>query len=149
MTLSTTVDWQSLTGVVTDSVVDLRRSFRKNDAIRDVLLLLLVLVVAVVVMVVLLAAVMDLHHNIREVLSQLEGLEVFAVLQVAAGHRINLSIGIRVEAATASRRWRRRRQRRRRRRKRRRTVYCETAAVCSSRRLRKATKKGIKPSGCW
>jgi len=150
VTLSTTVDWQSLTGLATDSVVDLRRSFRKNDAIRDVLVLLLVLlVVAVVVMVVLLAAVMDLHHNIREVLSQLEGLEVFAVLQVAAGHRINLSIGIRVEAATASRRWRRRRQRRRRRRKRRRTVYCETAAVCSSRRLRKATKKGIKPSGCW
>ena len=110
MTLSTTVDWQSLTGVATDSVVDLRRSFRKNDAIRDVLVLLLVLLVvvlvAVVVMVVLLVAVMDLHHNIRKVLSQLEGLEVFAVLQVAAGHGIYLSIGVGVEAATASRRCR-------------------------------------------
>ena len=28
-------------------------------------------------------------------------------------------------------------------------MYCEIAAVCSSRRLRKATKKEIKPSGCW
>ena len=129
----------------------------------------MVVLVAAVVMVVLLVAVMDLHHNIREVLSQLESLEVFAVLQVAAGHGIYLSIGVGVAATTASRRCRknsaegrsrrkrkkrkkrrkkRKKRRKRRRKKRRRTVYCKTAAVCSSGRLRKATKKGIKPSGC-
>ena len=130
-------------------------------------MLLVVVLVAAVVMVVLLVAVMDLHHNIREVLSQLESLEVFAVLQVAAGHGIYLSIGVGVAATTASRRCRknsaegrsrrkrkkrkkrkRKKRRKRRRKKRRRTVYCKTAAVCSSGRLRKATKKGIKPSGC-